>query len=68
MMLSGKASPDERARGLDLGVDDYLDKSVEGAELVARMRALVRRGTSASSHQAEGVVPRPRLPGSVSGG
>ncbi len=43
LILSAKDRVDDRVRGLDLGADDYLTKPFDLAELVARVRALVRR-------------------------
>jgi len=37
----------DRVRGLDLGADDYLTKPFAFAELLARLRALLRRGAAA---------------------
>ncbi|HEY6407391.1 MAG TPA: response regulator transcription factor [Ktedonobacteraceae bacterium] len=45
LMLSARSGPDERVIGLDLGADDYLVKPFHFAELVARIRALLRRDT-----------------------
>ena len=43
LMLTARSEPDERVTGLDLGADDYLVKPFHFAELVARIRALLRR-------------------------
>ncbi len=43
MMLTAKASEDERVAGLALGADDYLTKPFSPRELVARVRAILRR-------------------------
>ena len=50
MMLTARASEVDRVVGLDAGADDYLVKPFSAAELVARVRALLRR-----------VRPTPRL-------
>jgi DNA-binding response OmpR family regulator len=47
LMLTAKASEDERVRGLALGADDYLTKPFSPRELVARVRAILRRTQSA---------------------
>jgi two-component system, OmpR family, response regulator len=44
LMLTARDSVEDRVRGLDGGADDYLTKPFSLAELVARLRALVRRG------------------------
>src|SRR5207248_9918873 len=44
LMLTARDAVDDRVRGLDSGADDYLVKPFEFAELLARLRALIRRG------------------------
>jgi heavy metal response regulator len=43
LMLTALASTEDKVRGLDSGADDYLGKPFEFSELLARIRALVRR-------------------------
>lgn len=47
LMLTARSDVDDRISGLDSGADDYLAKPFSFAELSARLRALVRRGSSA---------------------
>src|SRR5687767_8202990 len=44
MMLTARDAVEDRVRGLDQGADDYLTKPFSLAELLARLRALARRG------------------------
>ncbi len=44
LMLTARDAVEDRVRGLDTGADDYLTKPFEVAELLARLRALLRRG------------------------
>jgi two-component system OmpR family response regulator len=46
IILSAKQSVDDRVRGLQTGSDDYLTKPFAFAELLARVRALIRRGAA----------------------
>ena len=55
LVLTARDSLQDRVLGLDAGADDYLVKPFAFAELLARLRALVRRGRAADSpHLAVG--------------
>ena len=45
LILTARAELDQKVKGLDAGADDYLTKPFAIEELVARVRALLRRGT-----------------------
>ncbi len=47
LMLTARDSVPDRVRGLDLGADDYLAKPFDLTELLARVRALIRRSANA---------------------
>ncbi|OFW03122.1 MAG: DNA-binding response regulator [Acidobacteria bacterium RIFCSPLOWO2_02_FULL_68_18] len=49
LVLTARDTLQDRVRGLDTGADDYLIKPFAFAELLARIRALVRRGRAAES-------------------
>jgi DNA-binding response OmpR family regulator len=53
IMLTARGTVDDRIRGLDEGADDYLVKPFSLGELGARVRALVRRDTTANSAVVE---------------
>jgi two-component system OmpR family response regulator len=46
LMLTARDNVKDRIRGLDAGADDYLVKPFDFGELLARLRALIRRGPS----------------------
>jgi DNA-binding response OmpR family regulator len=49
LMLSARGEPTDRIVGLELGADDYLPKPFEPRELLARVRALLRRSSKAQA-------------------
>lgn len=53
LMLTAKGDPMDRIVGLEIGADDYLPKPFEPRELLARIRAVLRRGLP----PAEGAAP-----------
>jgi DNA-binding response OmpR family regulator len=44
LVLTARGTMEDKVRGLDTGADDYLTKPFELSELLARLRALIRRG------------------------
>jgi two-component system alkaline phosphatase synthesis response regulator PhoP len=46
LMLSARSAEMDKVMGLDLGADDYVPKPFSVAELLARVRAAIRRGSS----------------------
>jgi two-component system OmpR family response regulator len=57
IIVTARDSLDDRVDGLDLGADDYMVKPFEIRELLARMRAVLRRpGSGASPLLSNGVV------------
>lgn len=49
IMLTAKSAEIDKVRGLDLGADDYVTKPFSVLELMARIRARIRRGNDADS-------------------
>jgi DNA-binding response OmpR family regulator len=60
LMLTARGETKDRVQGLDTGADDYLVKPFEIDELLARLRALLRRNQGAGKLQA-GVIEVDRL-------
>lgn len=58
LMLSGRTNARDKVEALDAGADDYLTKPVDMEELLARLRAAVRR-VAAPAENAEPVVETP---------
>lgn len=52
LILSARSAEAEKVRVLDLGADDFLTKPFSVAELLARVRALLRRATSTAGHES----------------
>ena len=56
LMLTAKGDPMDRIIGLEMGADDYLPKPFEPRELLARVRAILRRKTEVPSAAASNVL------------
>ena len=54
LMLTAKSGEYDEAEGLDTGADDYLTKPFSFVVLVARLRALMRRGAAAGGARGRG--------------
>ena len=62
IMLTARRNEIDKITGLDAGADDYVTKPFTHGELLARIRAQIRRGpSSSSSESAHGVYPIGRL-------
>ena len=53
IMLTAKEEEEDRVRGLDCGADDYITKPFSPAELIARIKALLRRSSSSQDQVLE---------------
>ena len=51
IMLTAKGDTTDRIQGLDLGADDYMAKPFEAKELIARIKAVMRRSGSAEEEK-----------------
>ena len=56
LMLTARTGTDDKVEGLDSGADDYLTKPFETKELLARIRALIRRGEFDMSDEKGDIV------------
>ena len=64
LMLTARGTVEDRVSGLDAGADDYLAKPFSFAELLARLRALRRRGAAGAADRRSrwarsGLILRP---------
>jgi DNA-binding response OmpR family regulator len=59
LMLSARSSLPERIIGLERGADDYLPKPFSPAELVVRVKAILRRAGGGAAGQAAGTTTAP---------
>jgi DNA-binding response OmpR family regulator len=56
VMLTARGEELDRVLGLELGADDYVTKPFSAAELVARMRAVLRRATAPPAREPAGTL------------
>jgi len=61
IMLTARASEDDRVRGLELGADDYITKPFSPRELVSRVKAVLRRTEPSSVRGKEPIAVDERL-------
>jgi two-component system alkaline phosphatase synthesis response regulator PhoP len=57
LMLTARGEIETKVKALDLGIDDYLVKPFDMNELLARVRAMIRRGRAAGELPAEELLP-----------
>jgi len=57
-MLTARGDPEDRVRGLEIGVDDYLSKPFEPRELLLRIGSVLRRTRAAPVGKPETAVVR----------
>ena len=61
IMLTAKDSDDDRILGLEIGADDYISKPFNTREVVARVKAVLRRTNASMSGQNKQVLEYPNL-------
>jgi len=52
IMLTAKSEEDNKVQGLDVGADDYITKPFSTRELISRIKAVLRRASSAAAEKA----------------
>jgi two-component system phosphate regulon response regulator PhoB len=57
LMLTAKAQPGDRVKGLELGADDYVTKPFSPREVVLRLQALLRRARASGPRESRKVGP-----------
>jgi DNA-binding response OmpR family regulator len=57
LMLTAKGDPMDRVIGLEVGADDYLAKPFEPRELLARIRAILRRSSDTATVDQDAAQP-----------
>ncbi len=61
IMLTAKGETFDKVLGLELGADDYMVKPFEGKELVARVKAVLRRSESKGDETEEKIIQYPNI-------
>jgi two-component system KDP operon response regulator KdpE len=61
IVLSARTREEEKVAALDAGADDYVEKPFAVAELLARLRAALRRAAAAAAGAGSGPPPRTRV-------
>lgn len=61
IMLSAKGEIFDKVLGLELGADDYMEKPFDSKELVARVKAVLRRYKTLPSSEPESTVPASKI-------
>jgi len=57
LMLTGRGEAPDRITGLDLGADDYIPKTFSPRELLARLRAVIRRSMVTAAQTVQAAIP-----------
>ncbi len=60
MFLTARDATEDKVRGLTIGADDYVTKPFSLEELIARIRAVLRRAGTAANDDETLAVRRPR--------